>query len=159
MLNMTEVVVDETVMCGDQYFYVTATTEIYTARHTLSLHDALPILLASALFSFLNRRKHSEREVGEHILVIDEGTTSTRAMLFDLAGNCLATSQRELTQYYPEPGHVEHDAGEIWDKTLACAQALVERAGGADRIAALGIRSEEHTSELQVTNAHLVCRL
>src|SRR3546814_1516642 len=94
-------------------------------------------------------------------------------MLFDLAGKCLATSQRELTQYYPEPGHVEHDAGEIWDKTLACAQALVERAGGADRIAALGIanqretvvawdkrtgeplgraivwRSEEHTSELQ----------
>src|SRR3546814_1552334 len=83
-------------------------------------------VLASALFSFLNRRKHSEREVGEHILVIDEGTTSTRAMLFDLAGKCLATSQRELTQYYPEPGHVVHDAGEIWDK-----------------------RSEEHTSELQ----------
>src|SRR3546814_2227207 len=76
-------------------------------------------VLASALFSFLNRRKHSEREVGEHILVIDEGTTSTRAMLFDLAGTCLATSQRELTQYYPEHGHVEHD------------------------------RSEEHTSELQ----------
>src|SRR3546814_11146780 len=95
-------------------------------------------VLASALFSFLNRRKHSEREVGEHILVIDEGTTSTRAMLFDLAGKCLATSQRELTQYYPEHGHVEHDAGEILDKTLACAQALVERAGGADRIAARG---------------------
>src|SRR3546814_12571974 len=77
--------------------------------------------------------------MGEHILVMDEGTTSTRAMLFDLAGKCLATSQRELTQYYPETGHVEHDAGEIWDKTLACAQALVERAGGADRVAASGI--------------------
>src|SRR3546814_13263289 len=66
-------------------------------------------------------------------------------MLFDLAGKCLATSQRELTQYYPEPGHVEHDAGEIWDKTLACAQALVERAGGADRIAALGIANQRET--------------
>src|SRR3546814_14320510 len=66
-------------------------------------------------------------------------------MLFDLAGKCLATSQRELTQYYPEPGHVEHDAGEIWDKPLACAQALVERAGGADRIAALGIANQRET--------------
>src|SRR3546814_15143069 len=83
--------------------------------------------------------------MGEHILVMDEGTTSTRAMLFDLAGKCLATSQRELTQYYPEPGHVEHDAGEIWDKTLACAQALVERAGGAARIAELGIATQRET--------------
>lgn len=83
--------------------------------------------------------------MGEHILVIDEGTTSTRAMLFDLAGKCLATAQRELTQYYPQPGHVEHDAVEIWDKTLACAQELVKRAGGADRIAALGITNQRET--------------
>src|SRR3546814_7262265 len=66
-------------------------------------------------------------------------------MLFDLAGKCLATSQGELTKYYPEPGQLEHDAGEIWDKTLACAQALVERAGGADRIAALGIANQRET--------------
>src|SRR3546814_16272483 len=81
-------------------------------------------VLASALFSFLNRRKHSEREVGEHLLVIDEGTTSTRAMLFDLAGKCLATSQREVTQYYHEPGHVDHEAGESWAKQVASARAL-----------------------------------
>src|SRR3546814_6150786 len=102
-------------------------------------------VLASALFSFLNRRKHSEREVGEHILVIDEGTTSTRAMLFDLAGKCLATSQRELTQYYPEPGHVEHDAGEKWNKKTACEQELVERDGGAGRIEGRGSAKKRGT--------------
>src|SRR3546814_19032971 len=138
MLNMTEVVVDETVMCGDQYFYVTATTEIYTARHTLSLHDALPILLASALFSFLNRRKHSEREVGEHILVIDEGTSSTRAMLFALAGKCMATSQRELTQYYHEHAPVQYNAGAVRDKHVTCAPQVVERGGGAERMEGSG---------------------
>src|SRR3546814_16783918 len=109
------------------------------STRTDTLFPYTTLFRSSALFSFRNRRKHSEREVGEHILVIDEGTTSTRAMLFDLAGKCLATSQRELTQYYPETGHVEHDAGEIWDKTLACEQELVERAGGADRLAASGL--------------------
>ena len=55
------------------------------------------------------------------ILVLDEGTTSTRAMLFAPDGDMLASAQRELTQFYPEPGFVEHDAREIWDRTLACA--------------------------------------
>lgn len=82
----------------------------------------------------------------EHILVIDEGTTSTRAMLFDASGACLGMAQRELTQYYPRPGHVEHDAAEIWDSTLACAREMVERAGGAGRIAALGITNQRETA-------------
>src|SRR3546814_18145817 len=86
-------------------------------------------VLASALFSFLNRRKHSEREVGEHIMVIDEGTTSTRAMLFDLSGKCLATSQRELPQYYPAPGHVEHDRSE--ESRVGKAGVSTGRAGGS----------------------------
>ncbi|HKX22648.1 MAG TPA: glycerol kinase [Rhizorhapis sp.] len=80
-----------------------------------------------------------------NILVIDEGTTSTRAILFDPGGECLGFTQRELTQYYPAAGHVEHDAAEIWDKTLACLQEMVERAGGADRIAALGITNQRET--------------
>ena len=54
----------------------------------------------------------------DHILVIDEGTTSTRAMLFAKDGSCLGSAQRPLTQYYPAPGLVEHDAGEIWTLTL-----------------------------------------
>jgi glycerol kinase len=79
------------------------------------------------------------------ILVIDEGTTSTRAMVFGLDGQCLGTAQRELTQHFPAPGLVEHDAAEIWERTLACAQEMVDRAGGAERIAAIGITNQRET--------------
>ena len=79
------------------------------------------------------------------ILVIDEGTTSTRAMLFGLDGTCLGSSQRELAQHYPAPGLVEHDAAEIWQRTLACTQEMVEKAGGAERIAAIGITNQRET--------------
>jgi glycerol kinase len=79
------------------------------------------------------------------ILVLDEGTTSTRAMLFTPRGELRGTAQRELTQHYPRPGWVEHDAGEIWDKTLACVREMVERAGGAGRIAAIGVTNQRET--------------
>ena len=79
------------------------------------------------------------------ILVIDEGTTSTRAMLFAPDGKCLATEAAELTQHYPEAGRVEHDAAEIWEKTLAVSRVVVERAGGAERIAAIGITNQRET--------------
>ncbi|MGK6319970.1 FGGY family carbohydrate kinase [Sphingomonas sp. DT-204] len=81
----------------------------------------------------------------EHLLVIDEGTTSTRAMLFAADGRCLATAQEELEQHYPRPGWVEHDAAEIWDRSARCAAAMVERAGGAERIAAIGITNQRET--------------
>ena len=79
------------------------------------------------------------------ILVLDEGTTSTRAMLLTPAGELRGTAQRELTQHYPRPGWVEHDAGEIWDRTLACAREMVERAGGAERIACIGVTNQRET--------------
>jgi glycerol kinase len=79
------------------------------------------------------------------ILVIDEGTTSTRAMLFQPDGACLHTKAAELTQHYPEPGRVEHDAAEIWRKTLAVTRAVIEQAGGADRIAAIGVTNQRET--------------
>ena len=79
------------------------------------------------------------------ILVLDEGTTSTRAMLFAPDGQRLGMAQADLSQYYPQPGWVEHDAAEIWDKTLACARDMVMRAGGADRIAAIGITNQRET--------------
>jgi glycerol kinase len=79
------------------------------------------------------------------LLVIDEGTTSTRAMLFGADGACLGSEQTDLTQSYPRPGWVEHDAGEIWTKSLACARAMVDHAGGADRIAAIGITNQRET--------------
>ena len=79
------------------------------------------------------------------LLVLDEGTTSTRAMLFDARGGLHGTAQEELTQHYPQSGWVEHDAGEIWERTLACARAMVEKAGGPDRIAAIGITNQRET--------------
>lgn len=81
----------------------------------------------------------------QQILVLDEGTTSTRAMLFDAGGTLVASAQQELTQHYPAPGRVEHDAREIWHRTLACAREMVEKAGGADHIAAIGITNQRET--------------
>ncbi len=79
------------------------------------------------------------------ILVLDEGTTSTRAMLFALDGTLRDSAARDLTQHYPRAGWVEHDATEIWESTLACAREVVERAGGADGIAAIGITNQRET--------------
>jgi glycerol kinase len=79
------------------------------------------------------------------IVVIDEGTTSTRAMLYTADGTVVATKGHELDQIYPQPGWVEHDAAQIWERTLACTRAVIERAGGADRIAAIGITNQRET--------------
>ena len=83
--------------------------------------------------------------MGDLLLVIDAGTTSTRAMLFSPEGRCLGSDQHELTQHYPAPGWVEHDPEEIWSLSLACAQAMVAMAGGAGRIAAIGIANQRET--------------
>ncbi|HAU21943.1 MAG TPA: glycerol kinase [Erythrobacter sp.] len=83
--------------------------------------------------------------MGDYILVLDEGTTSTRAMLFAPDGSLRASAQRELTQHYPKGGWVEHDAAEIWDKTLACACDVTEEVGGASQIAAIGITNQRET--------------
>lgn len=80
-----------------------------------------------------------------HILVIDEGTTSTRAMLFAKDGSCLGSAQRPLTQHYPAPGLVEHDAAEIWTLTLECAREMVAQAGGPEQIAGIGITNQRET--------------
>jgi glycerol kinase len=83
--------------------------------------------------------------MADTILVIDAGTTSTRAMLFASDGACLGVEQRELAQHYPRPGWVEHDAEEIWQSSLACARAMVAQAGGAARIAGIGITNQRET--------------
>ncbi|OSZ66454.1 glycerol kinase [Sphingomonas sp. IBVSS2] len=83
--------------------------------------------------------------MGENILVIDEGTTSTRAMLFAPSGKCLGSHSADLTQHYPGPGLVEHDANEIWRRSLECAMAMVQQAGGAQAIAAIGITNQRET--------------
>ncbi|MDJ0641836.1 MAG: glycerol kinase GlpK [Erythrobacter sp.] len=83
--------------------------------------------------------------MSDYILVLDEGTTSTRAMLFASDGVLAASAQEELTQHYPQSGWVEHDAGEIWEKTLACANEVIPKAGGAACIAAIGITNQRET--------------
>jgi glycerol kinase len=80
--------------------------------------------------------------LSELILVLDAGTTSTRAMAFDLAGSLRAVAQREIAQHYPQPGWVEHDAGEIWRATLACAREVLGEVG---RVACIGITNQRET--------------
>ncbi|QGZ95537.1 glycerol kinase GlpK [Terricaulis silvestris] len=83
---------------------------------------------------------------GKHILAIDQGTTSTRAIAFDLDFNPRATAQIELQQRYPQPGWVEHDAEEIWAATLKVCRDAIEQVGGAANIAAIGITNQRETT-------------
>jgi glycerol kinase len=83
----------------------------------------------------------------DHVLAIDQGTTSTRAILFDSAGRPVSIAQRELTQHYPQRGWVEHDPEEIWQGALATArEAVAASAIGASRIAGIGITNQRETT-------------
>ena len=65
----------------------------------------------------------------DHILAIDQGTTSTRAILFDVAAQLVSVAQRELPQHYPASGWVEQDANDIWRDTLATAREAIGQSG------------------------------
>ena len=81
------------------------------------------------------------------LLSIDQGTTSSRAMLFDKGGSTFAVAQREFTQFYPQSGWVEHDVEEIWDTTLAVTREALEKADEAGRtVAAIGITNQRETT-------------
>jgi glycerol kinase len=88
-----------------------------------------------------------------HILAIDQGTTSTRSLLFDSSGQLLATVQREFAQSYPQPGWVEHDPQEIWRDVLETAREVIAKSDSA--IAAIGIANQRETTVLweRVTGA------
>ncbi len=81
-----------------------------------------------------------------YILSIDQGTTSSRSMLFNEHGRSLFTAQREFTQYFPDDGWVEHDPEEIWETTLAVVQEALERARQDGDIAAIGITNQRETT-------------
>jgi len=82
-----------------------------------------------------------------HILAIDQGTTSTRAIVFDRRGQPVATAQREFEQHYPRSGWVEHDLETIWRDTLAMSEAAIRQAGlEAGDIAAIGITNQRETT-------------
>lgn len=85
----------------------------------------------------------------KYILALDQGTTSSRAIVFDRAGRVVALAQREFRQIFPEPGWVEHDAREIWVSQLAVAQEAIERCGaGAQDFAGVGITNQRETAVL-----------
>ena len=79
------------------------------------------------------------------ILVLDEGTSSTRAVVYSVDGALLGSSSRAIEQHYPAPGLVEHDAEEIWQATLACGRDVIAQAGAGQRIAAIGITNQRET--------------
>ena len=82
-----------------------------------------------------------------HLIAIDQGTTSTRAMVFDASLKPLATAQQELRQIYPRPGWVEHDPEEIWAASVATVRAAMAQAGvAATDVAALGITNQRETA-------------
>ncbi|MEM9782763.1 MAG: glycerol kinase GlpK [Pseudomonadota bacterium] len=81
-----------------------------------------------------------------HVMAIDQGTTSTRAIIFDDAMRPVATGQEEFEQHFPRSGWVEHDLADIWSTTAATCRAAIERAGiGPDDIAAVGITNQRET--------------
>ena len=81
------------------------------------------------------------------ILAIDQGTTSTRAILFDGSLSVMASAQEEFTQHYPASGWVEHDPMDLWTTTASTCRAAIDRAGtGPARIAAIGITNQRETT-------------
>jgi glycerol kinase len=81
------------------------------------------------------------------LLAIDQGTTSTRAIVFDRHGDKHAVAQRELPQHFPQPGWVEHDAEHIWQDTVGCVREALASAGlTADGVAAIGITNQRETT-------------
>src|SRR5215472_7693620 len=83
----------------------------------------------------------------QHLLALDQGTTSTRAIIFDAKGVPRGAAQQELRQIFPRPGWVEHDPEEIWQATVATARrALAAAKLTARDIAAIGIANQRETS-------------
>jgi glycerol kinase len=80
----------------------------------------------------------------DHVLAIDQGTTSTRAILFDAEAKAVAVAQRELTQHYPARGWVEHDPEQIWQDTLAVAREALSRVDPS-RVASIAITTPRET--------------
>jgi glycerol kinase len=83
----------------------------------------------------------------QYILAFDQGTTSSRAIVFDKAGAIVSTAQKEFTQIFPKPGWVEHDANEIWSTQMGVAAEAITKAGlSIQHIAAIGITNQRETT-------------
>ena len=85
--------------------------------------------------------------MSQYILSFDQGTTSSRAIIFDKKGEIVAVAQKEFTQIFPEPGLVEHDANEIWSTQLGVAAEVISKANlSVKDIAAIGITNQRETT-------------
>ena len=85
--------------------------------------------------------------MAKYIMALDAGTTSNRCCLFNEAGEVCSMAQKEFTQYFPQPGWVEHDANEIWSTQLEVARQAMENIGAtAANIAAIGITNQRETA-------------
>ncbi|MEH0166452.1 glycerol kinase GlpK [Roseateles microcysteis] len=85
----------------------------------------------------------------DYLLALDQGTSSSRSIVFDARGRLVAQAQREFTQHYPQPGWVEHDAMEIWQSQLATAREAIAKAGlRAQDIRSIGITNQRETTVL-----------
>ncbi len=94
--------------------------------------------------------------MARYILSLDQGTTSSRAIIFDKKGSIVATAQKEFTQIFPQPGWVEHDANEIWSTQLGVATEAVLKAGlTINDIAAIGITNQRETTVVWDRDTHL----
>ena len=83
----------------------------------------------------------------KYILALDQGTTSSRAIVFDVHGKPVSVAQKEFTQIYPNPAWVEHDADEIWSTQAGVAQEAITRAGiDSSSLAAIGITNQRETT-------------
>src|SRR6478735_2792081 len=83
----------------------------------------------------------------KHLLALDQGTSSSRSIVFDERGRIVAMAQREFRQIYPQPGWVEHDPIEIWESQLATAREALQKAGlDARDIASIGITNQRETT-------------
>eukprot|EP00405_Crypthecodinium_cohnii_P009515 CAMPEP_0206440560 /NCGR_PEP_ID=MMETSP0324_2-20121206/12816_1 /ASSEMBLY_ACC=CAM_ASM_000836 /TAXON_ID=2866 /ORGANISM="Crypthecodinium cohnii, Strain Seligo" /LENGTH=1070 /DNA_ID=CAMNT_0053908269 /DNA_START=69 /DNA_END=3281 /DNA_ORIENTATION=- len=104
---------------------------------------------AMDLQKFDSMEKKKKRAAGAHryILSIDQGTTSSRALLFDSEGGAVAKEQMELKQHYPHPGWAEHDPKEILDCVVKCCQSVMKQAGAQPgEVAAIGITNQRETT-------------
>ena len=85
--------------------------------------------------------------MAKYVLALDQGTTSSRAILFNADGTIHTTASQEFPQIFPSPGHVEHDPEAIWDSQLAVAKKVIADAGASpDDIAAIGITNQRETT-------------
>ena len=85
--------------------------------------------------------------MGKYIMALDQGTTSSRCILFDREGRMCSVAQKEYTQHYPQPGWVEHDPMEIWSSQLSVAiEAMGQIGADAEDIHSIGITNQRETT-------------